>query len=118
MSETRGDCVFCRIGEGEEDAQVVYRGDRVTAFHDVAPQAPTHIVVVPNRHIESLRATDDEAIELLGTLLGRARDIASEEGLDAHGYRLVINTGADAGQSVPHLHLHILGGRRMDWPPG
>ncbi|MGC9349652.1 MAG: histidine triad nucleotide-binding protein [Anaerolineae bacterium] len=118
MSETKGNCVFCRIAEGEEEARVVYRSDQVTAFHDIAPQAPTHIVLIPNRHIESLVATTDEDTELLGAMLNRARQIASDEGLDADGYRLVINTGADAGQSVPHLHLHILGGRRMKWPPG
>ena len=118
MSDAKRNCVFCRIVDGAKDARVVYRGDQVTAFHDIAPQAPTHIVLVPNRHIESLKATSEEDIELLGAILNRAREIAEDEGLSADGYRLVVNTGAAAGQSVPHLHLHILGGRRMKWPPG
>jgi histidine triad (HIT) family protein len=111
-------CVFCRIVQGQQEAEVVYQDDRVSAFRDIAPQAPTHIVLIPNRHIHSLDALGEEDAGLLGAMCLVARQIAADEKLDREGYRLVINTGRDAGQSVMHLHLHILGGRRLGWPPG
>ena len=113
------DCIFCRIGRGEIPAGIVKRSDDAVAFHDVDPQAPTHVLVIPIRHVPAVRdARDAAGRNLLGSLLGFASDVASELGLDAGGYRIVTNTGRDAGQSVDHLHLHLLGGRRMTWPPG
>ncbi|MGC9521005.1 MAG: histidine triad nucleotide-binding protein [Anaerolineae bacterium] len=111
-------CRFCRIAEGKEDAEIVYQDEILTAFRDIAPQAPTHILLIPNRHIPSLNAAEEDDRAVLGAMLLAARQIAHDEGLDRDGYRLVINTGRDAGQSVRHLHLHILDGRQLSWPPG
>lgn len=112
------DCIFCQIARGEVAADVLYQDDAVTAFHDAHPQAPTHILIIPNRHIRTLKATGEEDIPLLGKLLTVARVLAEEAGVAQSGYRLVINTGEQGGQTVFHLHLHLLGGRRMSWPPG
>lgn len=111
------DCIFCRIGNREVPARLVYEDGDLFAFEDVAPQAPIHILICPRKHIKSLSdATPDDA-----TWLGRAQlvaaELAAERGLAA-GYRTVINNGSDAGQSVSHLHLHLLGGRPFRWPPG
>ena len=114
---TRSRCVFCRIAAGETPASIVHRDDEVVAFHDVTPQAPTHILVIPTRHITSAAELGDGDRELVGRLILTATRIADQAGLQA-GYRLVINTGRQAGQSVDHLHVHILGGRPMKWPPG
>jgi histidine triad (HIT) family protein len=111
-------CVFCQIAAGQKQTEIVYQDDQVTAFHDASPQAPTHILVIPNRHIPNLNETGNGDANLLGALFAVAREIAAQEGLADDGYRLVLNTGPDAGQSVHHLHLHLLGGRRMRWPPG
>lgn len=111
-------CVFCQIVAGRQQAKIVYRDEFVTAFHDASPQAPTHILIVPNRHVVDLNETDASDAKLLGALLAAAREIAAQEALTGEGYRLVLNTGRDGGQSVFHLHLHLLGGRRMSWPPG
>lgn len=110
-------CLFCKIARGEIPATIVARDDEVTAFKDIHPQAPVHIILIPNRHVASLA---DEAgdLGLLGRLLVMARQVAAEMGLTASGYRVVTNIGDDGGQSVPHLHLHLLGGRPMAWPPG
>jgi len=111
------DCIFCRIAAGEIPAKVVHSDDEALAFHDLAPKAPTHVLVIPRRHIASLaEATDDDAA-VLGHLVAVANRLARSLGLD-DGYRLVINSGAAAGQSVFHLHLHLLGGRTFTWPPG
>ncbi|HPF71003.1 MAG TPA: histidine triad nucleotide-binding protein [Candidatus Krumholzibacteria bacterium] len=110
-------CLFCRIAAGEIPCNAVHADDEFLAFRDIAPQAPVHILVIPRRHVASLAATTDADAGMAGRLLGLARRIARDEGLDA-GYRCVINTGADGGQSVDHLHLHILGGRALGWPPG
>ena len=110
------ECIFCRIAAGEIPARVVRSDDQLVAFHDVSPMAPTHVLIVPRRHVAALAATGGEDAGLLGGLLAAAREIAAELGLD--GYRVVINNGETAGQSVFHLHLHLLGGRRLDWPPG
>ena len=109
-------CLFCRIIAGELPATIVYRDDDVIAFRDVNPQAPTHILVIPTRHITSIADTQDSDAELLGRLITVAKQVAQTEKLS--GYRLVVNTGTQAGQSVFHLHVHILGGRAMRWPPG
>ncbi len=110
-------CLFCRIAAGEAPATVIYRDDHVLAFRDINPQAPTHILIVPIRHIESVTEIQAADFELLGRLITAAQSLVKTEGL-AQGYRLVINTGRQAGQSVFHLHVHLLGGRAMRWPPG
>jgi len=113
------DCLFCRIVAGEIPAQVVKRSPTALAFRDINPQAPTHLLVIPTRHLSAVRdARGEEGERLLGGLLAFAAEVATELGLDGRGYRLVTNTGAEAGQSVDHLHLHLLGGRKMTWPPG
>jgi histidine triad (HIT) family protein len=113
------DCLFCRIVAGEIPAQVVKRSPTALAFRDINPQAPIHLLLIPTRHLSAVRdARGEEGERLLGGLLAFAAEVATELGLDGRGYRLVTNTGAEAGQSVDHLHLHLLGGRRMTWPPG
>jgi len=113
------DCIFCRIAKGEIDTAVVKRAPGLIAFRDVHPVAPTHVLVIPAEHLSAVRDVKSEGgPALLGRLLGFAAEVATELGLDAGGYRLVVNTGRDGGQSVDHLHLHLLGGRRMTWPPG
>ena len=112
------DCIFCRIAEGEIPADIVHRDDDVVAFRDANPQAPVHLLVIPRRHVASLDAAGPGDGGLLGAILLRARALAREEGVAADGYRTVLNVGADGGQTVHHLHLHLLGGRAMEWPPG
>jgi histidine triad (HIT) family protein len=111
------DCLFCRIIAGDIPATVVHRDERITAIRDINPAAPTHILVMPNRHLDSVAAAEAADAALLGELVLAAAGIARREQL-ARGYRLVINTGPEAGQSVQHLHVHLLGGRPMHWPPG
>ncbi len=110
------DCLFCRIVAGEIPATIVKRSDDAVAFRDIDPRAPTHVLVIPTRHVGAVRDADDDAF--LGGLLRFAAELARELGLDAGGYRIVTNTGQDAGQSVDHLHFHLLGGRKLSWPPG
>ena len=110
------DCLFCKIVADHVPANVVRRTDRFVAFRDIDPQAPTHILVVPTEHIRSLNDVTDPTS--LGELLLVARDIADAEGLADKGYRVVLNTNADGGQSVFHIHAHVIGGRKMKWPPG
>ena len=113
------DCLFCRIVAGEIPARVAKRADDAVAFHDIDPKAPVHVLVIPTRHVGAVRDVSGAGGEaLLGRLLAFSAEVAKELGLDARGYRIVTNTGPDAGQSVDHLHLHVLGGRRMSWPPG
>jgi histidine triad (HIT) family protein len=111
-------CLFCRIVAGEITADVVYQDERSVALRDINPQAPMHVLVVPRDHIESLDEASQRDEALLGHLLRVAARVANEQGYSESGYRTVINTGAGAGQSVFHLHLHVLGGRPMSWPPG
>ncbi len=111
-------CIFCRIIAGQSPAAFVFRDERVVAFRDVHPAAPIHVLVVPVKHIRSLDQLEAGDDVLLAELLIKARTVASREGLGERGYRLVLNTGEGAGQSVFHLHLHVLGGRPMQWPPG
>ena len=112
------DCLFCKIVRREIPATLVYEDDRVVAFNDINPQAPTHVLVVPKRHIETLNDLGTGDDQLVGELVRRATAIAGERGLSAGGYRTVFNTNRDAGQTVFHIHLHLLGGRTMAWPPG
>lgn len=111
------DCIFCKIAAGEIPARPVYQDELTFAFADINPQAPVHVLIVPREHIASLDDTDASKRALLGHLLGVAAEIAREKGL-GKGYRVAINTGPDGGQTVDHLHLHLLGGRAMHWPPG
>jgi histidine triad (HIT) family protein len=111
-----GDCLFCKIVRGEIPANVVQRTGRLLAFRDINPQAPTHLLVIPVDHVASLEEANDGA--LLGELLLFTRTLAREAGLAERGYRVVFNTNADGGQTVSHLHAHVLGGRAMRWPPG
>ena len=111
------DCIFCRIADGEIPARVVFADDQVVAFHDVAPKAPTHVLVIPRRHIATLYDAGADDAALLGRLNQTAIEVARELGL-RDGFRLVFNCGEHAGRSVFHLHLHLLGGRDFAWPPG
>jgi histidine triad (HIT) family protein len=112
------DCLFCKIVEGKIPAKVVYQDDRSVAFRDINPQAPTHVVIVPKKHIASLNELTDEDGALVGHLHVAAQKIAHQEGIAERGYRTLFNTGKDAGQTVFHIHLHLVGGRPMGWPPG
>ncbi|HEX5131155.1 MAG TPA: histidine triad nucleotide-binding protein [Candidatus Krumholzibacteria bacterium] len=112
------ECIFCRIIAGEIPATAVYEDAEIFAFRDINPAAPTHILVIPRRHIGTLNDTGEEDRALLGRLLEAARVIARDQGLVAGGYRVVMNVGEGAGQSVFHAHLHVLGGRPLAWPPG
>jgi len=111
-------CIFCKIVANEAKAEIVYRDEQVTAFRDIRPAAPTHILIVPNRHIESINVLQTEDEPLMGHLIATAGKLAKEEGIDRNGYRLVTNTGADGGQTVFHIHLHLFGGQRMRYPMG
>ena len=110
------DCLFCRIVRREIPAKLVAENEHAVAFRDIDPQAPTHVLVIPREHVASLDSADDPA--LLGRLMLLAADIARREGIAQSGYRTVVNTNADAGQTVFHIHVHLLGGRRLGWPPG
>lgn len=111
------DCLFCRMANGEIKPELVYEDAEIMAFRDINPQAPVHCLVIPRRHITSIDMLEATDAELLGRMFLVAKRIAEEQGLAA-GYRTVINCGEEGGQTVFHLHLHVLGGRRMTWPPG
>ncbi|HEV7666862.1 MAG TPA: histidine triad nucleotide-binding protein [Chloroflexota bacterium] len=117
-STTDPDCLFCKIVDGQIPAAIVFQTDQVTAFRDINPQLPTHVLVVPNEHIANTEALSPEHDQLVGAVVRAAREVAAREGLSERGYRAVINTGPDANNSVAHLHLHVVGGRPMTWPPG
>ena len=111
-------CLFCKIRDGGIPASVVHRDDHVLAFNDVSPSAPFHLLVIPTRHIASLSEATPEDAELFGRLMVTGARLAKEAGFGPTGYRVVMNAGKDAGQSVFHVHLHVLGGRALSWPPG
>ncbi len=112
------DCPFCLIATGDVEADIVHRSDHVVAFRDLNPQAPVHILIIPKEHIESARALREKRDDLLTEIFAAAVHLARANDVDGTGWRLVTNVGADAGQSVNHLHFHLLGGRPMKWPPG
>ena len=112
------DCLFCKIVKREIPGSIVYEDEHVLAFNDINPQAPTHVLLVPKRHIASLNDLTPGDDQIVGELARRAAAIANERGIAAGGYRTVFNTNRDAGQTVFHIHLHLLGGRSMQWPPG
>lgn len=112
------DCLFCKFVSREIEPDVVFENDAVLAFRDINPQAPTHVLVVPKEHISTLNDLDTAHRELIGELYLAAKEVARAEGIDERGYRTVMNCNAEAGQTVFHIHLHLLGGRGMSWPPG
>ena len=112
------ECLFCRIAAGDQEADIVHSSDNVVAFRDINPQAPTHLLIIPKEHIESARALRDRHGALLAEMFSAAAHLAKANEVDRSGWRLVTNVGAGAGQSVHHLHFHLLGGRAMSWPPG
>ncbi len=111
-------CIFCRIAAGEIPAKIVRQDDDTVAFRDLNPQAPMHVLIIPRRHVPSVNVLEGGDAELMGRLFLAAKEIARDEGVAASGYRMVINAGPNAGQSVDHIHLHVLGGRGLAWPPG
>ena len=112
------DCLFCGIVQGKVPAKVIYKDDDILAFHDISPKAPIHILIIPTKHIATLDDVEQDDILIVGKILFRAKEIASQLGISERGYRLVLNCHADGGQSVYHIHCHLLGGRKMTWPPG
>ena len=116
MSEQ--DCLFCKIVAGEIPGEIVFESDSAIAFRDINPQAPTHVLVIPRRHIATINDLEEEDRSLVGDLYLAAKAIAAEEGIAESGYRAVMNCNEGAGQSVFHIHLHVLGGRGLAWPPG
>ncbi|MCG8069616.1 MAG: histidine triad nucleotide-binding protein [Candidatus Thiodiazotropha taylori] len=112
------DCLFCKFVSGEISPQTVYEDDDVLAFRDINPQAPCHVLIIPKKHISTLNDLTEEDAELVGKLYLAATKVAKQEGIDEAGYRTVMNCNEQAGQTVFHIHLHLLGGRRMNWPPG
>lgn len=111
-------CIFCRIAAGSIPARIAYEDDTVFAFHDIDPRAPVHVLVIPRQHIPSTNELAAGHAELIGKLTLAAKRLAHELGVSESGYRLVMNCGGDAGQSVDHIHMHLLGGRPLKWPPG
>ena len=111
-------CLFCKIAEGEIPSNSVYKDDELIVFRDIKPQAPTHLLVVPRKHIATINDTQAQDQKLLGNMILKAKQCAEAEGLSTDGYRLVFNVNSGGGQEVYHIHLHVLGGRQMNWPPG
>ncbi|MBD5559478.1 MAG: histidine triad nucleotide-binding protein [Clostridia bacterium] len=112
------DCLFCRIAAGSVPSAKVYEDDMVYAFKDIDPQAPLHVLIIPKKHIQSVLQAGGENAPYVAAMMDAARKIAKDAGVDESGFRLVMNTGADGGQTVDHLHAHLLGGRSLGWPPG
>jgi histidine triad (HIT) family protein len=112
------DCLFCKIREGEIPCDKVYENDDIIAFRDVNPQAPTHVLIVPRKHIATVNDLDEGDKDIVGNMLLVAKKIAADEGIAEDGYRLVLNCNSKAGQTVFHIHMHLIGGRVMTWPPG
>lgn len=112
------DCIFCKIAEKKIPSKIVHEDDKVVAFDDVNPQAPTHVLVIPRKHVASIAELNEADSGLLAHLMMTGNKIAKQKGIAEGGYRIVVNTGRNGGQTVLHLHLHVLGGRAMHWPPG
>ena len=112
------DCIFCKIAAGELGTEFLFESDEIVAFRDLNPQAPTHILIIPKTHIARVADLQDHHKKLAGKMLLAAKKIARQEGVEESGYRLVFNNGKNAGQEVMHIHMHLLGGRKMTWPPG
>ncbi len=118
MSDFNSDCIFCKIISGEIPSKPVFEDDEILAFDDINPQAPVHTLIIPKKHIPTINDIKESDILLTGKLIQTAKNIAAEKGLSENGYRLVMNCQEGAGQTVFHIHLHLLGGRNMNWPPG
>jgi histidine triad (HIT) family protein len=118
MWESNPDCLFCKIAGGEIPAEIVYESDSAIAFRDINPQAPTHLIIIPRKHIATINDIEAGDNALVGSLYSAARDIAAADGFADDGYRVVMNCNEAAGQTVFHIHLHLLGGRSLGWPPG
>ena len=114
----RDDCIFCKIVKRDINAKVVFEDNKIMAFDDISPKAPVHVVVIPKYHIDKLSQVPDEHVNLMGKLVLVAKKIAKDKKIEESGYRIVLNCGKDGGQEVSHLHLHLLGGRPLAWPPG
>lgn len=112
------DCIFCKIVAKEIPAKIVYEDHLIIAFHDIAPQGPVHVVIIPKEHVKSMDCVSDIHKDLLGHILLSIKNIAKELGICENGYRIVNNCGEQGGQTVDHLHFHVIGGRQMQWPPG
>ena len=112
------DCLFCGIVDGSVKANLVYQDDAVVAFNDIAPRAPVHILIIPRKHVASVSDISESECALIGAIFQVAAKLAGAHGIAERGYRVVVNSGADAGQSVFHIHFHLLGGRQLGWPPG
>lgn len=115
---TDKDCLFCSIATGKINADIVMENESIVAFRDISPKAPTHVLIVPRKHVATINDLHDKDAVTIGTMFLAARDIAAAEGISEDGYRVAMNCNEGAGQSVFHIHLHLLGGRRLDWPPG
>jgi len=118
MEKTEPDCIFCRIVRREIPCDIVYEDDKVLAFNDIEPKAPVHILIIPKDHISGVLELDEHHKELMGHILTVASNLAGEKEIDESGFRVVVNSGPDAGQAVFHIHFHLLGGRSLAWPPG
>ena len=112
------DCLFCKIAAGEMDTDFVYHDDKVVVFEDINPQAPVHLLIVPKKHIPDLNSLEEKENEMIGHIYQVAKKLCSDNNIDESGYRLVSNCGDHGGQSVYHIHFHLLGGRQLQWPPG
>jgi histidine triad (HIT) family protein len=112
------DCLFCKIAQREIDSEIIFEDKQVLAFNDIKPQAPIHKLIIPRKHIPTINDVNDEDLELLGHMIKTSRNLAQELGVSESGYRLVFNVNRGAGQAVYHIHLHLLGGRSLQWPPG
>ncbi len=112
------DCIFCKIAAGDIEEDIVYQSEELVGFRDLNPQAPTHVLIIPRRHISTINDITESDAEMIGQLFVAAKEIAAQEGISEPGYRVTMNCNAGAGQSVFHVHLHLLGGRQFTWPPG
>lgn len=115
---TDKDCLFCQIASGDIDADIVLENDTLVAFRDINPQAPTHVLIIPRKHVATINDLTEDDVDTVGAMFLAAAEIAKSDGVADDGYRVTMNCNEGAGQSVFHVHLHVLGGRRMDWPPG
>lgn len=118
LDKSEADCLFCRFSSGEIATDIVYQSEHVMAFRDINPQAPTHVLIIPRRHIATINDLDELGAADIGRLFLAAKEIAAQEGFSEEGYRVTMNCNAAAGQTVFHIHLHLLGGRQFGWPPG
>tara|TARA_R110002096_G_scaffold117236_4_gene254165 strand:- start:6533 stop:6889 length:357 start_codon:yes stop_codon:yes gene_type:complete len=118
MSDANTDCLFCKILAGEIPADIIFESDTAIAFRDINPQAPTHVLIIPRQHVSTINDIEQQDEAIVGSLYSAARAIAATEGIAEEGYRTVMNCNEAAGQTVFHLHLHLLGGRQLRWPPG